>query len=446
VRMVMEARKVLVHRLPQFLSLGVLGISVVAGFAVTYMIGHNLGLAATGQYALIMQTAMFLAVFGLFGLDQSAVRHFSKAVAERKLIALPLLLRFLAIGFGMMAAIIAVLLMGGERVWTFLFDGAVGLDLLPVLCLMIIGRGGALLMNGLLRSQHRFGIGVAVTGIFMPTSAALALLTGLATSVKSALLAAALGSVVAVAVGLVALNRHIGKGPDTTDIALRTIFASSLPLWGVGLIQVFNDWYSLTIAARFLSAEDAGLLRVGIQVAAPMQMVAGALFAVYAAQISAAFHAGDRNGAAKLARSAVVMSSALVLPLALVILLSGRFLLALIGPEFVAAYPVMAILVIGQIAFTLTGPCGLLLAMSGNERVNLAISVLGTVSLVVAVPIAAAAGGLETMAICLALVMLARNGAAFLIVRYRVGIRIWAGKAEPAREIAPSINSSSDLP
>lgn len=423
------AKQIARHR-PQITSMVLMVIGVLAGFAVTYMIGRNLGLEAIGQYAVITQTAMFIGVFGLFGLDQSAVRHFSKAVAERKPIALAVLLRFLGTGFGIMTALAFALVVGGLPLWERLFDNVVDPGLLGVLAIMTVGRGGALLLNGLLRSQHRFGIGMSLTAIFMPGASAIALGTGIATTVGEALWAAAFGTVAAVIVGLITISSHVGTGENTTSIPMRAIFASSLPLWGVGLIQSLNDWYTLTISARMLGAADAGLFRVGVQVAGPMQMAAGSLFAIYAAQISTAFHAGDRAKAAKIARSAVMLSSAIVLPLAVAILFGGEFLLAQIGSEFVAAYRVMAILVIGQTAFTLTGPCGLLLAMSGHERINLLISLLGTAAVLVAVPLAAKAGGLEAMAACLSAVMLARNVAAYLIVRYKVGIRIWAGEAD----------------
>ena len=62
-------------------SLAVRGLAVIAGFAVTYLIGSKLGPEATGQFALVSQTAVFFAIVGLFGLDVSAVRHFAKAVA-----------------------------------------------------------------------------------------------------------------------------------------------------------------------------------------------------------------------------------------------------------------------------------------------------------------------------------------------------------------------------
>jgi O-antigen/teichoic acid export membrane protein len=180
-----------------------------------------------------------------------------------------------------------------------------------------------------------------------------------------------------------------------------------------------------------LGAEEAGLYRLAAQIAGALQIISVALFSVYSAQISTAFHADDRAQAARLARTAARMSTAIALPLAAVLLISGPWLLAQFGEGFAGAWPALVILITGQLAFTLTGPCGLVLAMSGNERINLAISITGTLALLVTTPIAAYFGGLSGMAACIAIVMLLRNVAAFVVVRRKVGIRIWAGTATP---------------
>lgn len=419
----------LLHHRSAILALAVRALAVLAAFGVTYILGNRYGPAATGAYALITQTAMFLAVVGLLGLDVSVVRHFSKAVAKALPIALASLLQVLALGFGMIAVIALVLWLGGDFVWERLFGEAVSRDLLLVLCVLLAGRGGAQLLGGLLRSQHQFTLGQAIAALTVPAWTAIALATGIAVTVTDALWAAAFAALGSTLIGTLAMLPRTSTGASALHIRIKTVVVSSLPLWGASIAQQIGDWYGLAVAAQMLGAAEAGLYRVAAQIAGALQIISVALFSVYSAKISTAFHADDRTQAARLARTAARMSTAIALPLAVALLIGGELLLAQFGPGFTEALPALIILIIGQLAFTLTGPCGLVLAMSGHERINLVISIAGTTALLVTTPIAAYFGGLSGMAACIAAVMLLRNVAAFFIVRHNVGIRIWAGTA-----------------
>ena len=62
-------------------------------------------------------------------------------------------------------------------------------------------------------------------------------------------------------------------------------------------------------------------------------------------------------------------------PLLLGAIAFGRPVLALFGEEFVVAYPPLVLLSIGMMLSVSAGPAGILLSMSGHERVNLKIAV-----------------------------------------------------------------------
>ncbi|WP_337661197.1 oligosaccharide flippase family protein [Erythrobacter sp. Alg231-14] len=413
----------------QFVALFVRGLSVLAGFSVTYMIGRNFGAAVTGQYALITQTAMFLGVVGLFGLDVSVVRHLSRAVAEEKKLAFAVFARIMAISWGMLALVIVIMWLGGEPAWRLFFGDVVDRSLLLILVLMLIGRGSAQLIGGLLRSQHRFALGIAVVALFTPLATAFALATGIATSLEDALWATTIGALSATAIGIIAVFSHVSNASEALFVPVKSLISSSLPLWGAGLALVLGEWYGLAVAAQVLGAAEAGFYRVSFQLSGALMMLSVTLFSVYSAQISTAFHAGRRDEAAKLAQSAVRLSVALAVPTAILLIVGGRFLLGLIGPQFLEALPVLWTLVIGQMLIALTGPSGLVLAMSGNEKLNLIISLTGTGALLVLAPIAAYHTGLVGLAICISTILVCRNLAAYAFVKLRLGINIWAGTA-----------------
>ncbi|AWW72907.1 hypothetical protein CD351_00530 [Erythrobacter sp. KY5] len=408
-------------------SLAIRGASVLAGFAVTIMIGSSMGAAATGQFALTAQTAIFLAVIGLLGLDVGVVRHFAKTLASGAPLALATVLRVCTLGFTFMAAIGLILLLAGDLVWLPLFGDVVPREFLIVLCALLVARGGVQLLGALLRSQHRFTSGQFVAALAIPASTAFALVTGIADSVEDALWAASAGGFVAMVFAAITFRRHVRRSVEALDISLKTVLTSSIPLWGVAMATNIGDWYGLAVAASMLGAAEAGYYRVAAQIAAVLQIISVALFAVYSAKISTAYHADDTELVARLARSAVRLSTAAALPASIILLIASEPLLQLIGDEFIAARSLVYILVVGQLAFTLTGPCGLVLAMSGHEKINLIITVAGTLLLLACVPAAAAYAGLEGIAVCISAIMLLRNILAYMIVRYKLGIGIWTG-------------------
>jgi O-antigen/teichoic acid export membrane protein len=65
----------------------------------------------------------------------------------------------------------------------------------------------------------------------------------------------------------------------------------------------------------------------------------------------------------------------MTLPIALVLLIFGRQILELFGEGFSAGYPVLAILVCGQLVNALAGPVGYLMSMTGHQ--NKAAAIVG---------------------------------------------------------------------
>jgi O-antigen/teichoic acid export membrane protein len=419
------------------MALAIKAGAVLAGFVVTFLLGSRLGAAGTGQYALITQTAAFFGVVGLLGLDVSVVRHFAKTLAAGAPLAVTSFGKVVAIALGLMLMLSLVLWLGGELIWQRLFGDAVPRTMLLVLCILLVTRGGTTLFSGLLRSQHRFVLGQMIGALNIPLVTALALASGWAQSVTEALWAAALGGAGSILIGAAAMRRHIATGKDAVHIPLRPILASSLPLWGVGIALNIGDWYGLAVAAQMLGAADAGIYRVAVQIAASLQIVTMTVFSIYTAKISTAFHAKDLPMVAVQARSALRVGITFAAPLAVVLILCSKLILGLIGPEFESGSNILIILIIGQLSYVIIGPSGLILAMSGNEKINLAITLIGTTTLLVLVPISVKFWGLPGIAVSIVGVASFRQMLAYFAVRSRLRLRIWSGTVAPDKSPSP---------
>jgi O-antigen/teichoic acid export membrane protein len=79
----------------------------------------------------------------------------------------------------------------------------------------------------------------------------------------------------------------------------------------------------------------------------------------------------DRRGMQQLITHSTVAISAWAIPVALALIVAGRWFLSWFGPSFVAGYPILVVLVIGQTVNAITGTIGVVLTMSGLERLVL---------------------------------------------------------------------------
>lgn len=70
----------------------------------------------------------------------------------------------------------------------------------------------------------------------------------------------------------------------------------------------------------------------------------------------------------RVARLGAYASLLVALPVLLALIFYGRWFLALFGPEFIQAQPVLVVLSVGQIVNVMMGSVGLLLLMCGHER------------------------------------------------------------------------------
>ncbi len=59
--------KYLIKHIDSLGSIGIRGLSILAGFGITFYIGREMGPVANGQYALVTQTAMFLSIVAVGG-------------------------------------------------------------------------------------------------------------------------------------------------------------------------------------------------------------------------------------------------------------------------------------------------------------------------------------------------------------------------------------------
>ena len=134
-------------------SIAIRAASVVLGFLITYYIGHNFGPLANGQYALLTQTALFLSILAVGGMDLSVVRHFSATVAFKVPLARLSLLRALLYSLGAASLIVALLGVTHSFILQMMFKTHMPVHGVMILAAMLAVRTTTRVTAAVLRSQ-----------------------------------------------------------------------------------------------------------------------------------------------------------------------------------------------------------------------------------------------------------------------------------------------------
>lgn len=404
---------------------------VAAGFALTFVIGRYFGPSASAQYAIVAQTALFLSVIAIGGLDLSVVREFSRAVGQGCKIARASFWGVIAQSGLIALALCGVLALWGRDVLDLIGRGEVPKGAVFVLCLILAGRTLTRILAALLRSQRDYVFSQAVETTLIPVLTIGAVVAGLAASVPQILWATALAGLAVSALAVLAGLRHTSGDADALKVSAGSLIAFALPLWAGSIAQTFADWYGLVTVSSVNGLHDAGLFRTAVQYAAIFPVVAMGLFTTYSAQISAAVQAHDRAGVARLAGSATRLAAVLVLPGAVAAFVLAEPLLRLVGPEFADGAAILRVLVLGQVFYCITGPSGLVLALSGHPRWNFRVNMVAAVLLLALAPLAAREAGPVAVAALVALLLAGRNLACFALVYRSEGINVLTGRLRP---------------
>lgn len=410
-------------------------VGVGLGFITVILIGRTWGPEGSGIYGLVSQTAMFLAIVSVGGLDLAAVRALAGIDPAKERLAATTIVRLLGITAAFAATPVIGMLVFGDRALALLTDDRLPQQAVLALAALLIARTLARMMSAILRAQRFFLLGQAMDAALIPALFCGALIIVVGASLGDLLRWMTLMALAAIAIGLGSiLWVHLAarrSGRERTAPPLQSMIATALPLWGVTIALNFADWYGLTVVTAQLGLAEAGIYRVVMQFATVFSLLSTGLFGVYSVRIGAAQAQADWAGVARLVRSATWLSGALVLIPALVLIILARPVLGLVGPEFQVGTAALQIGLIGQMLYIILGPAGLTLAMTGHARINLVITLSSTASLILLAPYAASHFGTIGVVACISALLVARNLASLIYVRRKLGINALTGRYQP---------------
>jgi O-antigen/teichoic acid export membrane protein len=376
------------------------------------VLARLLGAEDYGRYALVLTWLTVLTLLANRGADQTLLRYVAAYRVNQDWAGLQGVLQWarryaLRSALGLAALAAAAVLLLGERVspqtrWTFL-----------VACLAVpLASQGQIRQFGL-RALHRFALGIFPQQILQPLLLTLLLLGlhGLGAPLHSALaMALNLGCTGLALVLLMHLQRrHLpaqaltGAPRQETEVWRQT----ALPLLvvsGMHLAMSHTDMLMLGLLAEHAAT---GIYNAASRLSGIMAFGLMTVNTVLAPLISELFAAGHRERLQRVVSLAALGTTAALLPVALALVLGGKWLLGLFGPAFTAGYPPLLILGLGQLINAVSGSVGYLLTLSGHpaevSRILTLTSLLNLAGNALLIPVYGAAGAAASTAASMAL-------------------------------------------
>lgn len=195
----------------------------------------------------------------------------------------------------------------------------------------------------------------------------------------------------------------------------RTLFIAQLAIAVLTIADVL-------IVSAVLGPVEAGLYAVATRIAVLGRLVNSGLESVVSGRIARAHSMGDTAAVQRGVDETIRLSTLPTIGFALLAILLAEPILSLFGSEYVAARPVLVILLIGNVTNALTGPSGYVVSMGPDERLYALVMSIHAAALVVLGFLAADRWGIEGMAWTQAGVTVSWNLVLVWLARTRLGV------------------------
>jgi O-antigen/teichoic acid export membrane protein len=367
-------------------TLAVRGLAMVLALLMNVVVARSLSLGDFGVFAVCTSWLTVGGTIACWGMNTVATRLVAEGSA-RDPVASPAVVswgRRVTLAGGALAAVASL---GAAQVLFREWDGNQRLGLtIAMLGLPVFAHG--IYLSGVLTGAKRPAAAVAVETALRPAVlllivAGVSWLAGEALTLLAVVGALVTAQAVAVAAGELWTPRRLRAAGGSIGWWNREWLSIAAPIGAINAMAVLMANLDTLALGHWRGADAAGLYRPAVQLATLVPFGLVASNAIVAPIIAELYSTGQIQQLQRALRFSTGLVAGVGTVATLVLAVGGRTLLGLFGPQFVAAYPALMILLGGQMINTWSGPTGLLMSMSGRQRQ--AVVIFGVSSLIAVV-------------------------------------------------------------
>jgi O-antigen/teichoic acid export membrane protein len=349
--------------------------TAVFGYVFKVYLAHVLGAEALGLYALGMTIIGFLGIINGLGLPDSAVRFASLYVASGKLSALRSLLwngSWILLASNLVIA--AVVLKVGPWIAIRFYHSPQLVRYLPLFALIMVTGALNTFFGKVLAGYKEVGRRTVITRFIaspltMAVTIGLVILGGglwgyLVAQIVSAII------VLGLLVCLVwRLTPVAARSFDVSKLSIeREVWSFSAAMFGVGMMEFFMSQTDRVALGHYRGAHDVGVYAVAATLVAYEPIILQSVNQIFAPVVADIHTRGDHRLLGRLFQTLTKWMLGLSFPLAIVMIVFARPIMAVFGRDFEAGWPILVIGTCGQLVNCGVGSVGCMLLMSGNQH------------------------------------------------------------------------------
>ena len=404
-------------------------LGIASAFLINVVVARLLSVDEVGQYFIAFSVVMFLAILMRLGIKQTTLRLVSQARNEGD----PELLRQTIVAilrFGLVSTgVISLVLAAGIAEWifrgVFQAEGLARLSGWIVAWTAIVSLSAPIGESLRAMHQHAWGVGLDMSAQSM---AVLMLLLALSIFYDSLDLeeVVKIWFIVTLFInitGLLKLAGLVGLTSFHTNVSIKEVYGNAWPVAILNVSAFLTANSALWVVGAFSGHESAALFGVALKFYNILALPLLILNLAIEAHIADYIHKGNKPNLESLLRVSATLSFMATFILSLILVFWGEVILQIgFGDTYVAAYPVLMFLVLGNVINVLTGSCSSVLILKGKQRLLALINAFAAaVSLVLSltlVPALAGTGG----AVSTATAVIIANLLAWWVVYRRYGV------------------------
>ena len=420
--------------LSKFLGAGFVKVfSMVIGIIYTFLISNKFEIRVAGEIFTVIVIFHVISNFARFGFDSVIVRFLGESRYDASSIIKSSVVHVLS--FSSLAGIISILTF--FSLLPDFFEGATSKWIMPAVWLMTVFFVVIQTMACILQGFEYFRISLFVSGVAVNSLMSLGIYFGLFNDVYSffwglfyALMVTGSISVIFASKFSMSKMREI---PVKSKVTSKELLMTAWPLFLIILASQTVTWGGQLTASTFLSSEEVALFNVAFRIAAGLGVFLLVVNFVVAPKFAFYFQAKNFREMRFLAVTSTRWISIISMPIALGGFYWSHELMGVFGSNYSQAGSVLCILIAGQLVQVCTGPVGILLNMTGHEKVTKKIMLrVWSVGLLMLVG-GASYQGLFGLAVGWSLAISMQNLIGVLAVRRLLGFNILSWGTECGR-------------
>ena len=343
-------------------------------FAITYVLARVLGISQAGLYFQAYAILSLLGILASFGFTQSLTRFVALYRAEEDGAAVRGVVRLaLVIAAGTATLLGAALFAGSPYIAREIFHEP---RLILLLRFVSIALPSTVFADCALAATQGFKTMrpyARINLFFEPALNVLltVILLTVGLGLNGAMAALTITNVIASILAAIALHRLVRRYRERPRYEARRLLSFTVVSWASQLTAVGLLWADTILLGILRTPAAVGLYQVATRLTLLMTTVIAPIGLAFAPRVADLYRRGELEA---LRHAYAVVTSwifRLALPAAVVLIVFARQLLGLFGPAFESGATVTVVLTVGQLGNAITGPCGLMLVMSGRPGIQM---------------------------------------------------------------------------